>query len=77
MNREVPVVTRRSSLNIQVCVPKDWTDEQIVEFANREELCGTQHGWGIRKQGHELLTGCDERVKCEDRPNFVHIMLDA
>jgi hypothetical protein len=62
---------------MQVCVPKDWTDEQVKEFADRENLCGTEHGWHIRKQGDEALSGCDERVPCAQEPDNVHIMLDA
>lgn len=71
------MVTRRGALDMQVCVPKDWTDEQVKEFADRENLCGTEHGWHIRKQGDEALAGCDERVQCADDPDNVHIMLDA
>lgn len=70
-------VTRRGALDMQVCVPADWTDEQVKSFADRANLCGTEHGWAIRKQGDPALAGCDERVKCHDRENHVHIMLDA
>ena len=74
---DLPEVTRVGILDMQVCVPKDWTDEQVKEFADRENLCGTTHGWGIRKQGDRALAGADERVICSKRKNFVHIMLDA
>lgn len=75
--KEEPMVTKLRVLDMQVCVPADWTDEQVEEFANRENLCGTSHGWGIRKQGDRFLAGSDERVPCSARPGFVHIMLDA
>lgn len=64
-------VTRRGALSMQVCVPLDWDDAHVKAFADRENLCGTENGWFVRK-GRE-----DERVKCESRSGFVHIMLDA
>lgn len=72
-----PTVTKHHLLDMQVCVPRDWTDEQVLEFAASRCICGTVHGWQIRKQGDEALAGCDERVPCKESPNFVHIMLDA
>jgi len=62
---------------MQVCVPEDWNDDQVKDFADLENVCGTTWGWAIRKQGHPNLAGCDERVKCEGREGCVHIMLDA
>ncbi len=70
-------VTRRAFLSMQVCVPREWTDEQVKAFADRENECGTQSGWFIRKHGDEALSGCEERVQCCDDTNNVHIMLDA
>ena len=73
----VPEVTHYGVLSMQVCVPSDWTDEQVRTFAEKEYPCGTSNGWFIRKQGDERLAGADERVPCADRVGFVHIMLDA
>lgn len=72
-------VTQSNFLSMQVCVPEDWTDAQVLLFAETENPCGTSMGWQIRRQGNEALAGADERVSCqaEDRKNFVHIMLDA
>lgn len=72
-----PEVTYRGALDMQVCVPKKWKNKEVVEFANTQYLCGTQNGWFIRKQGDEALSGDDERVSCNERKGFVHIMLDA
>lgn len=74
-----PQVTHYGFLSIQVCVPSDYTDEQVADFAEKDYPCGTDNGWHIRPEGHELLAGCHERVPCDStsRPNFVHIMLDA
>ena len=71
------VVTKRGALDMQVCVPKDWSDQQVKEFADRENLCGTENGWFIRKQGDKALAGADERTQCSANESMVHIMLDA
>jgi hypothetical protein len=70
-------VTRRGALDMQVCVPEKWTNEQVKEFADKENPCGTSLGWTIRKQGDKLLLGASERVICSQLKTFVHIMLDA
>jgi len=72
-----PTVTRRGSLDMQVCVPADWSDDQVVEFASIANPCGTVDGWGIRREGSKYLAGAPERRICEDRKGFVHITLDA
>lgn len=70
-------VTKRGALDMQVCVPKDWTDEQVKAFADRENICGTENGWQIRKQGDKALAGMNERIVCQGNPGKRHIMLDA
>lgn len=70
-------VTKRGALDMQVCVPKDWTDQQVKAFADSENVCGTANGWQIRRKGDPALRGTSERVQCGDDPNFAHIILDA
>lgn len=62
---------RRKGLSVQVCVPADWTDEQIKEFAERDTPCGTENGWFIDSD-----LG---RVTCEGIPGVghVHVVLHA
>lgn len=72
-----PQVTYHGVLDMQVCVPADWSDEQVKSFADHHNPCGTKHGWEIRREGDPALAGCRERVQCADRKNHVHIMLDA
>ncbi len=74
-----PIVTREGVLDMQVCVPSDYTDENVVEFANKDNPCGTENGWIIRKEGDKALQGARERVQCsaQNRKGFVHITLDA
>jgi hypothetical protein len=73
----VAQVTRRGALAMQVCVPADWTDEQVKQFADRENYCGTENGWFIRRQGDDKLRGANERTSCETLNGHCHIMLDA
>jgi len=73
---EGPAVSRYGMLDMQVCVPADWTDEQAREFAEREYPCGTSSGWSMRTKETEG-DGYPERTPCEDRPGFVHITFDA
>jgi hypothetical protein len=72
-----PEVTRRGALDMQVCVPKDWTNEQVKAFADAENPSGLDSGWKIRREGDEALAGCAERVPCQQRCDCVHIMLDC
>ena len=65
------IVCRSGLFNTQVCMPKEWTDEQAMEFAERERPCGTTGGWQVR------LAGDETRVQCERHDENVHIMLDA
>lgn len=71
------IVTRRGGLGMQVCVPSDWTDEQVKAFADEENPCGTENGWFIRRQGDPALAGAAERAACADNSKRVHVMLDA
>lgn len=70
-------VSRRGGLDCQVCVPADWTDDQVKAFAEREYPCGAEAGWFIRRQGDSALAGANERVACAHRDGYVHVMLDA
>ena len=74
MSDHVPMVTIRKALAMQVCVPGDWTDGQVEEFANRENPAGTEHGWHIRYDGYQTRVAC---VGEEGRDGFVHIVLEC
>jgi hypothetical protein len=71
------IVTKHGVLDMQVCVPRDWTDEQVTDFANTANPCGTTNGWQIRREGDPALNGASERVQCSANVCCVHIMLDA
>ena len=74
-----PVVTQRNALDMQVCVPSNWSDSDVKIFADSQNKCGTDNGWDIRKEGDKALAGDPERRPCTApcREGFVHIMLDA
>jgi hypothetical protein len=70
-------VTKYGALDIQVCVPAEWSNEQVIRFAETKWPCGTTSGWHIRQEGSPDLNGSPERVCCAERAGFIHIMLDA
>jgi len=72
-----PKVTRMGALDMQVCVPVVWTDDQVKQFADSNNPCGTEKGWQIRREGDKQLDGIPERNPCQQREGFVHVMLDA
>lgn len=72
-----PEVIRMNLLSMQVCVPEEFTDAEVEHFANSGNLCGTELGWCIRREGDEALQGTHERVPCADRDGYVHIILDC
>jgi hypothetical protein len=72
-----PEITRRGALDMQVCAPADWNDEQVLAFAEQVNPCGTSAGWQIRREGDSALQGAPERQPCAGQKGFVHVMLDA
>ena len=70
----VPEVVRNMIFALQLCVPKDWTDEAIIEFGNFEAPGAT---WVIRRTEEYKDAGNDdlERMPCEDKDDFVHVVL--
>jgi hypothetical protein len=61
---------------MQVCVPSNWTNEQIEHFANADTPCGTEGGWKFRKK-ESYTDDSEERVNCISRGGFIHAVLDA
>jgi hypothetical protein len=63
--------------DLQVCVPVDWTDEQLTEFANEQVEAGTTNGWVMMHNGNKYLEGDPERVPCAEKANFIHARLEV
>ena len=72
-----PQVIRSSLLAMQLCVPDDWTEEQIVTFAESQNPCGTTHGWGLCQDGHASLGGTPARMNCANENGRVHVVVAA
>lgn len=70
-------VTQLHVLSMQICIPKDWTDEQAKQFADTQNPCGTRNGWFVCKDGDDILQGDSERVDCLKEPDHVHLVLVA
>lgn len=70
-----PSIIRAGLLTIQCCVPKEYTDQQIVDYVEKRNPCGTTGGWHVRKEGNRF--GSPERVECAKDNANVHVLLDA
>ena len=70
-------VLKHKLLSAQVCVPADWSDEQVIAFAEEEIPSKVTGGWIIRREGDDALCGYPERNPCAERADHVHIMLDV
>jgi hypothetical protein len=66
-------IIRKKVFSMQVCVPEDWTDEQIIEFANTDTPSGTTMGWAIYK-GDD---GQPRSVLCADKEGHKHLVVDV
>jgi hypothetical protein len=64
-------------IDMGFCVPEDWTDQQVIDFAESHYPCGTKTGWRIIREGDFRLGGCPERNPCESRAGYVHIAVQA
>lgn len=65
-----PEVITDTGLSMKVCVPEEWTDEQVVEFGESQSGIETECGWKIQYKDTD-----QERIACQDRPGTCHIVL--
>ncbi len=64
-----PSVLQAKLLGLQICVPKDYTDEQAVRVGESRWPCCTSTGWHVdERQG---------RVVCSKDADMVHVVLVA
>lgn len=78
MKKPEPAVIRVGLCHCQVCVPKDWTDEQINEFVNNETPTGIKSNWAIPDNTWWLAHRSDDselRTQCSDYPDHIHTVL--
>jgi hypothetical protein len=67
------VITRTGIFDCQVCVPKTYTDEQVLDLVERQyEMRG-----GVRREGDKMLGGDPERAQCTKYPENCHIVVDV
>lgn len=70
-------VTRRGFLDLQVCVPKEWTDKQAEDFANDDSPTGIESRWALRDADCPAQAGAPIRVQCEQCAENVHIIMSC
>jgi hypothetical protein len=63
--------------DLQVCVPVDWSDKEVEEFANKANPAGTAGGWKMLEDDDPLLDGDPLRNPCGERSDYVHIRLEC
>jgi flagellar biosynthesis/type III secretory pathway M-ring protein FliF/YscJ len=68
MEKLEPQFTQMHVFSTQICVPEDYTNEQALEFVEKEYPAGTSAGWQISDK-------VEQRVKCEKREGCVHILV--
>lgn len=64
-------VIKWSLCDIQVCVPAEFTDEQIEAFANDDHPTGIDSKWKMRQTKDPM------RVQCQERSGHVHVVLSC
>lgn len=70
-------ILKMTGLAMRLCVPGNFTEEQIVEFAENKNPCGTSHGWELAKEGHLSLEGNKDRIMCAGDVDNVHVVVIA
>ena len=70
-------VTLVGLFDMQVCVPKGWTDDAIETFANTERPSGVSP-WRVRDPLPRECGAVDPRyVTCANDPERMHVMLSC
>ena len=72
-----PEITRHGLMDLQVCVPKDYTDQQVEEFANEAAPTFISSKWTMKKADDPTLGGDPVRQQCLSREDCCHIMLSC
>lgn len=66
---EPTLLQMQGLLHLQLCVPGEWTDEQVVDFAEQEQPCGSSGGWSVNLGA--------KRVPCADGGGMIHVIVSA
>lgn len=67
-------VIRAGLLEIQVCVPKTFTDEQVEEFTNEDNPTGLESRWRIQREVEDNPT-YQIRCQCSQKEDHCHLVL--
>ena len=80
MNKEQAIraaVLQNKLLAQQVCVPREWSDQEVIDWLEGGNPCGTSGGWHLCEDGDNALRGSPARVQCAQQPGWVHRVLVA
>ena len=62
-------------LAMQVCAVDDATDEEILEVANRDNVCGTTNGWVTVIRNQDDYPKESHMGPCDDHPGRTHFLV--
>ena len=69
------VVLRMNLCGLRVCVPREWSNDEITDFANTERPTGIKSCWVVAENGASVLGGDQARIRCADDREKVHVVL--
>lgn len=70
---EQPYIVQQDASTLVVCVPDDWTNDEIRTYANVACDRGLSHGWLLRSDDTE--NEMEFRIPCCSRESHVHVLL--
>lgn len=73
----VPETLHIGLYDLQLCVPREGTDQQIEKFANDYHLLPEGLYWKLLPDGHEHLDGDPQYNQCGMYKNKVHVKLEC
>lgn len=63
-------------VSVQVCVPDNWSNDQVIDFVQRMPVSWEKEAWEVRKDGDVLLCGHPAKTPCKKKPGYIHMFLD-
>lgn len=67
-----PTVLNQNVFSLQLCVPKDWSNDQILKWVETVNPCGTKAGWQIVNEPDRK--GNPARNPCAD---MIYLVVEA
>lgn len=66
-------ILREGIFQLQACVVKGMTDEELVTWINSVSECGTRRGWTLEEGSEDS----PKRVQCSQFDTHEHVLFNA